>query len=66
MLTATYPRKGLYPIAKFPQPLGTEAAGEIVGLPTDDAVLNDEEFKLRGFALGGKVAIVGITHILYI
>ncbi|EIW55614.1 NAD-P-binding protein [Trametes versicolor FP-101664 SS1] len=56
----TYYRKGLYPIAKFPQPLGTEAAGEIVGLPTDDAVLNDEEYKLRGFALGGKVAIYGL------
>ncbi len=53
-------RKGLYPIASFPQALGTEAAGEIVGLPTDNAVLNDEEYKLRGFALGAKVAIAGI------
>ncbi|RPD65638.1 NAD-P-binding protein [Lentinus tigrinus ALCF2SS1-7] len=52
----TYYRKGLYPIASFPKPLGSEAAGEIVALPTDEAVLNDEEYKLRKFALGGKVA----------
>ena len=51
-------RKGLYPISSFPQPLGTEAAGEIVGLPTEGKVLNDEEYKLRGFSLGGKVAVV--------
>ncbi|KAI9063529.1 NAD-P-binding protein [Trametes sanguinea] len=54
----TYYRKGLYPISSFPQPLGTEAAGEVVGLPTDDKVLNDEEYKLRGFKLGTKVAVV--------
>ncbi|KAI0336846.1 NAD-P-binding protein [Cubamyces sp. BRFM 1775] len=56
----TYFRKGLYPISSFPQPLGTEAAGEIVGLPTDEKVLNDEEYKLRGFSLGGKVAVYGL------
>ncbi|KAI8986772.1 NAD-P-binding protein [Trametes punicea] len=56
----TYYRKGLYPISSFPQPLGTEAAGEIVGLPTDEKVLNDEEYKLRGFALGRKVAVYGL------
>ncbi|KAI0827025.1 NAD-P-binding protein [Trametes gibbosa] len=56
----TYYRKGLYPIASFPQPLGTEAAGEVVALPTDSAVLNDEEYKLRGIAVGGKVAVYGL------
>ncbi|KAJ3010261.1 hypothetical protein NUW54_g2540 [Trametes sanguinea] len=56
----TYYRKGLYPISSFPQPLGTEAAGEVVGLPTDDKVLNDEEYKLRGFKLGTKVAVYGL------
>lgn len=56
----TYYRKGLYPISAFPQPLGTEAAGEIVALPTDEKVLADEEYKLRGFAIGGKVAVYGL------
>ncbi|CDO75013.1 hypothetical protein BN946_scf184965.g15 [Trametes cinnabarina] len=53
-------RKGLYPISSFPQPLGTEAAGEIVGLPTDDKILSDKEYTLRGFNLGGKVAVYGL------
>ncbi|KAI0635278.1 NAD-P-binding protein [Trametes polyzona] len=56
----TYFRKGLYPISSFPQPLGTEAAGEIVALPTDDKILGDEEYKLRGFAVGKKVAVYGL------
>ena len=51
-------RKGLYPIDSFPKALGSEAAGEIVALPTDEKILNDEEFKLRKFAVGGKVAVV--------
>ena len=50
--------KGLYPIQIFPHVLGSEAAGEIVALPTDPAVLADEEYKKRGFAVGGKVAVV--------
>ena len=50
--------KGLYPIQKYPHALGSEAAGEIVALPTDPAVLADEEYKKRGFAVGGKVAVV--------
>ncbi|KAL7284114.1 NAD-P-binding protein [Trametes coccinea BRFM310] len=56
----TYYRKGLYAISSFPQPLGTEAAGEVVGLPTDEKVLNDEEYKLRGFKLGTNVAVYGL------
>ncbi|CDO73434.1 hypothetical protein BN946_scf185013.g69 [Trametes cinnabarina] len=45
----TYYRKGLYPIKSFPQILGMEASGTIVSLPTDSAVLNDDEYKKRGF-----------------
>ena len=52
----TVHRKGLYPIDAFPKALGSEAAGEIVALPTDEKVLNDEEYNLRKFAVGGKVA----------
>ena len=54
-------RKGLYPIKAFPQPLGTEAAGVVVALPTDGRVLADEEYKLRGLALGSRVAIVRVV-----
>ncbi|OBZ78424.1 putative quinone oxidoreductase [Grifola frondosa] len=56
----TYYRKGLYPIASFPQPLGTEGAGTIVGIPSDEAVLNNDEFKKRGYAIGGKAAVYGL------
>ena len=53
-------RKGAFPmpIPPLPQPLGSEAAGTIVALPTDESVLSDEEYKLRGFRLGAKVALV--------
>ncbi|TFK56882.1 NAD(P)-binding protein [Heliocybe sulcata] len=54
----TYFRQGLYPIQKFPCILGMEAAGTIVGLPSDPEVLNDEQYKKRGFQKGGKVAVV--------
>ncbi|KZP28895.1 NAD-P-binding protein [Athelia psychrophila] len=53
----TYFRKGLYPIKSFPAFVGQEASGIIVGLPTDQAVLDDPEFKKRAFATGSKVAI---------
>ena len=52
----------MYPIKAFPHPLGTEAAGEIVALPTDEAVLADEEYKLRGLAVGGNVAVVRVSR----
>jgi NADPH2:quinone reductase len=51
-------RKGLYPVKDFPAVLGTEAAGVIAALPTDEAVLAHPEYKKRGFAVGGKVAVV--------
>ena len=53
----------MYPISSFPQPLGTEAAGDIVVLPTDEKVLSDEEYRLRGFSLGGKVAVVSDPYL---
>jgi NADPH:quinone reductase len=49
-------RKGIYPTKSFPAIIGTEAAGTIVGLPTDQAVLDDPEYKKRAFEMGGKVA----------
>lgn len=53
-------RKGLYPIKDFPQILGHEASGTIVALPTDEAVLNDEQFKAREYKIGGRVVLVRI------
>ena len=54
--------KGLYPVAQFPSILGREAAGVIIALPTDESVLNDEEYKLRGLKIGSKVAVVGLLR----
>ncbi|EMD31877.1 hypothetical protein CERSUDRAFT_88457 [Gelatoporia subvermispora B] len=56
----TYYRKGLYPIHHFPQALGTEGAGTIVGLPTDEALLQDGEYKKRNFHIGQKVAVYSL------
>jgi len=53
----TYVRAGLYPTTKFPRVLGFEASGTIVKLPSSNEVLNDDEFKLRGFAEGDRVAV---------
>ncbi|KDQ63083.1 hypothetical protein JAAARDRAFT_29081 [Jaapia argillacea MUCL 33604] len=54
----TYFRKGLYPITTFPAVLGMEAAGTIVQLPTDEKVVNDPDFKKRGYEVGSKVAVM--------
>ncbi|KAF8559893.1 NAD(P)-binding protein, partial [Imleria badia] len=63
----TYFREGLYPVSKFPYVLGKEAAGVIVGLPTDPAVLNDPEYQKRGYKEGGHVAVEGSgAHAEYI
>ncbi|EKM61571.1 uncharacterized protein PHACADRAFT_248256 [Phanerochaete carnosa HHB-10118-sp] len=53
----TYFRKGLYPVKKFPQVLGTEGSGIIVKLPTDEKVLNDAAYKRRGYKIGGRVSL---------
>ena len=54
----TYFRSGLYKFEKLPAVLGSEAAGTIVSLPTDQDVLNNETYKQQDFAVGGKVAVV--------
>ena len=38
--------------------IGKETAGVIVGLPTDEAVLNDPDYKKRGYKEGSRVAVV--------
>ena len=54
----TYYRSGLYKFKELPAVLGSEAAGSIVSLPTDQEVLNNETYKQHNFMVGGKVAIV--------
>ena len=58
MDTPARSRKGLYPIKSFPQILGMEASGTVVGLPADASVLANEEYKKRGLQVGSKVAVV--------
>lgn len=58
VLNASLRRKGLYPLKSFPAVLGLEASGVIVGLPTDEKVLNDEYYKRRGYKIGDRVALV--------
>ena len=53
-----HPRKGSFPLPSLPAVLGVEGAGTIVALPTDEAVLNSDAFKKRGFEVGGTVAFV--------
>ncbi|KAJ7597728.1 hypothetical protein C8J56DRAFT_920793 [Mycena floridula] len=52
-----YYRQGLYPLSSFPAVIGKEAAGTIVGLPSDSKVLEDADYKKRNFAVGGRVAV---------
>ena len=54
----TYYRSGLYKFKELPAVLGSEAAGIIVSLPTDQEVLDNETYKQQNFLVGGKVAIV--------
>ncbi|KAJ7651564.1 NAD-P-binding protein [Mycena polygramma] len=55
----TYFRKGLYPVKEFPAAIGAELSGTILALPTDKAVLEDPEYKKRGFTVGAKVVVGG-------
>ncbi|TFK78826.1 NAD-P-binding protein [Polyporus arcularius HHB13444] len=48
-----------FPVPPPPKPLGGEAAGTIVALPTDEGVLSNEDYRARGFRVGDKVAIWG-------
>ena len=55
----TYIRSGLYPSSvPFPFTSGSEAAGVIVQLPTDPAVLNDPEYQARNYKIGDHVVVV--------
>jgi NADPH:quinone reductase len=51
-------------LKKFPAGIGKEAAGIIVGLPSDPKVLDHPSYKERGYKLGGKVALVTILTFL--
>jgi len=63
----TYYRSGLYKFKELPAVLGSEAAGIIVSLPTDQDVLNNETYKKQDFAVGGKVAVTFLgVHATYI
>ncbi|KAJ7170231.1 hypothetical protein C8R46DRAFT_1091619, partial [Mycena filopes] len=50
---------GLYPVKEFPAAIGGELSGTILALPTDKTVLEDPEYKKRGYAVGGA-SIVGL------
>ena len=50
--------QGVYPLSTFPAVIGSEAAGIIISLPTDPSVLDQEDYKKRGYQVGGKVAVV--------
>ncbi|KAH7916395.1 hypothetical protein BJ138DRAFT_1131914 [Hygrophoropsis aurantiaca] len=63
----TYYRQGVYPVSSFPFVLGKETAGTVVGLPTDEAVLNDPDYQKRGYKEGSRVAVDLLsTHAEYI
>ncbi|QRV94569.1 Zinc-binding dehydrogenase [Ceratobasidium sp. AG-Ba] len=51
----TYFRGGVYP-RQTPFTLGQEAAGSIVALPSSPDVTGSEDYKIRGFKEGAKVA----------
>jgi NADPH:quinone reductase len=49
-------RSGVYPLPSLPAAIGQESAGIIVGLPTDDNVLNNEDYKKRKFQLSAVIS----------
>ncbi|KAG2155733.1 hypothetical protein DEU56DRAFT_768944 [Suillus clintonianus] len=53
----TYYREGIYPASHFPFVIGKEASGVVVALPTDESVLNDPDYKKRGYKEGSRVAV---------
>ena len=55
----TLQRSGNYLMTQpLPLPLGAEAAGTVVALPTDPVVLEDAAFKARGLKIGSSVVAV--------
>lgn len=55
----TYFRSGLYPIPNLQRalPIASEVSGIILELPSDPSVLENSDFKNRGFKKGGYIAI---------
>ncbi|EJU02837.1 NADP-binding protein [Dacryopinax primogenitus] len=51
----TYKRAGVYTLP-LPLVLGEECSGTIVALPTSESVLNSEQYALRNFHVGDRVA----------
>jgi len=51
----TYVRSGLYPEKAFPIPLGLEASGSIVTLPTDPAVLSNPDYQKLNLSVGKRI-----------
>jgi hypothetical protein len=51
-------REGIYKASGFPFVIGEEASGVVVALPTDESVLNDPDYKKRGYKEGSHVALV--------
>lgn len=60
----TYVRSGLYPEKIFPHTLGLEAAGTIVTLPTDPAILSNPDYKKLNLAVGSRVLAVSLLFVL--
>lgn len=58
------PRSGLYPIPsrQGALPIASEVSGVILELPSDPSVLENSDFKSRGFKKGGYVAIVSLIR----
>ncbi|KAJ7269382.1 NAD-P-binding protein [Mycena haematopus] len=54
---------GLYPLKELPGAIGAEMSGTIVALPEHQTVLNDPEYKKRGFTVGAKVAVGGANAV---
>ena len=62
----TYYRSGLYKFKELPAVLGSEAAGTIVSLPTDQDALNNDTYKKQDFAVGGKAAVVRPSSLYFL
>lgn len=59
----TYVRSGIYPKSSFPFTAGHEGSGVIEKLPTDQAVLDDPNYKSRGYKVGDTVSVVCILFL---
>src|SRR5258708_1126302 len=58
-------RSGLYQSRQRPLPIASEVSGIILELPSDPSVLENSDFKSRGFKKGGHVAIVSSSGISF-